>query len=62
MDKIIEASRDKIMDILDTIVSEAKMAKEMTIAMRDIVWLCDSADEYDWKKIIDQIHQIADAY
>lgn len=62
MANTIEDSRDKIVSILDTIVAEANRAKELTAAMRNIVSWCDSADEDDWKKSIDQIRQIADAY
>ena len=62
MANTMEDSRDEIINILDTIVAEANRVEELTAAMRDIVAWCDSADEDDWKKIIDQIRQIADAY
>ena len=62
MANTMEDPRDEIINILDTIVAEANRVEELTAAMRDIVAWCDSADEDDWKKIIDQIRQIADAY
>ena len=62
MAKTIEGARDEIANNLDTIVAEANRAEELAGAMRNIVSLCDSADEYDWKKCIDEIRQIADVY
>ena len=62
MAKTIEDSFDKIISNLDTIVAEANRAEELTGVMRNIVSLCDSADEDDWKKSIDNIRQIADVY
>ena len=62
MTKTIADSHDQIISNLDTIVVEANRAEELTGAMRNIVSLCDSADEDDWKKCIDEIRQIADVY
>ena len=62
MAKTIADARDEITNNLDTIVAEANRAEELTGAMRNIVSLCDSADEDDWKKYIDEIRQIADVY
>ena len=62
MAKTIEDSRDEIVNCLDTIVAEANRAEELTVAMRNIVSLCDSADEDDWKESIDEIRKIADVY